>query len=86
MATIFPPDLQGFIQQELASGDFQNESELLVRALEVYRELKTRDAQLRNEVQASIAAAERGEVTPLDMSQIIGILARELDPKNQSKR
>ncbi|MEX2285487.1 MAG: hypothetical protein WD648_00280, partial [Planctomycetaceae bacterium] len=58
------------LRRSTAECDFASESELLIRSLEVYRELKSRHAQLRSEVQASIASAERGEVTPLDIAEL----------------
>ena len=66
MANIYPPDLQQFMDQELASGEYQDESEVLIRALRVYREFKTRHESLRQDVIRSIEQAERGEVAPMD--------------------
>ena len=66
MPKTFPPELEQFVQQELANGDYQTEEELVIDALKVFRELKRRHEQLRADVQRSIEQAERGEVHPLD--------------------
>ncbi len=63
---MYPPDLQQFMDHELASGEYRDESEVLIRALRVYREFKTRHESLRQDVERSIEQAERGEVAPLD--------------------
>ena len=81
MEKTYPPELEHFIQQELAAGNFQSETELVNRALEVYRELKLRHDTLRADVERSLAEADRGEATPLDIEEVIargtGRLAQE---------
>jgi len=41
MSISIPSNLEPFIQQELASGRVQSEEELVTKALELYRDLKT---------------------------------------------
>jgi putative addiction module CopG family antidote len=76
MTTTLPPDLMKFVEQELATGKFETESELLIRALELYREMKTRHDALRQEVQASLESADRGEVAPFDIEEVISEVER----------
>ncbi|MCH7988185.1 MAG: hypothetical protein IID46_03425 [Planctomycetes bacterium] len=85
MSSTYPPDIQAFLKHELASGDFQDETELLTQALKVYRELKTRHTTLRDEIAESIAAADRGEVVPLDIESIKTELSAELDESGEPK-
>ena len=66
MPDLFPPDIEQFVQQELASQEYQSRDDLIVDAVRVLRELKTRHQKLRDDVRHSIAQAERGEVRPLD--------------------
>lgn len=66
MESIYPPDLQQFVDHELASGQYRDESEVLIQALRVYREFKTRHESLRQDVGRSLEQAERGETAPLD--------------------
>jgi antitoxin ParD1/3/4 len=65
-----PNDLRPFVEEELATGQYTSEAELVAKALEVYRELKKRQHELREDVQRSIAQADRGEIKPLDMNAI----------------
>ena len=67
----YPPELEAFIQQELSEGHFDNETELLTCALEVYRVLKERHDTLRATVNTAIAESDRGEATPLDIEAVI---------------
>lgn len=71
MKNAYSPELESFIRQELSEGHFDSETELLTRALEVYRTLKQRHDTLRATVNSAIAEADRGEATPLDIETII---------------
>ncbi len=71
MQNAFTPELEAFIQEELSEGHFDNEAELLTRALEVYRTLKQRHDTLRTTVDTAIAEADRGEATPVDIETVI---------------
>ena len=66
MSNTYPPDLEQFVEEELASGKYKNEAELVIDALKVLRELKSRHQQLRTEIHNAILQAERGEVILLD--------------------
>ena len=85
MSVSIPAELQPFIEQELASGEFQDESELVTKALELYREMKTRHQELRTRVQHSLEQADEGQVAPLDMEAIKDSLREELDESGQPK-
>lgn len=71
MSGTYPADLQAFIQQELDSGHYQSEDELVAAALKVYRELRARHQQLCDDVLDSIAQADRGEAGPLDIDEVV---------------
>lgn len=79
MASTFPPEIEQFVQDELASGHFSDEQALLTAALEVYREVKGKHVELRDRVQQSILQADRGEVEPLNMTDIKRRLSDRLD-------
>lgn len=83
MQQTFPPQVEQFVRQELATGRYENEQDLLIRALKVYQELKTRHEALRADVQRSIDQAERGEVASLDMGVIKDRLRSDLDENGQ---
>lgn len=69
MSVSIPPELQPFIQQELANGI--SEEELVAKALVLYQEMKTRHNELRSRVQQSSEQADRGEVAELDIETVI---------------
>ena len=83
MAT-YSPDLQQFVQDQLATGEFRDEEDLMQQALTVYRELRTRHDTLRADIESAIAQANRGEVAPLDIDAIKAELTNELDEAGQS--
>jgi len=81
--TTYSPDLQQFVQEQLATGEFQDEAELMQQALTVYRELRTRHNHLRADIESAIAQADRGKVAPLDIDAIKAELTAELDETGQ---
>jgi Arc/MetJ-type ribon-helix-helix transcriptional regulator len=73
-----PSNLEAFVQQEVATGAVGSEQELVTRALELYREMRQRHAELKAKVDQSLDEAERGEVAPLDIALLKSTLASEL--------
>ena len=66
MAYCFPPELQQIVRQELASGNYSSEDELL---LEAVRLLHQREEDLRNfkaQLQGRLDRLDRGEVIELE--------------------
>lgn len=55
MTGTFPTDLNQFIQDELQTSGYADEDALLTAALEVFREVRQRHAELRGRVQESLA-------------------------------
>ena len=85
MATTYPPELEHFIEQELATGKYESKDELVLTALQVFRELQTRHQQLRDDVQRSVEQEQRGEVVPLDIPAMKDRLTARLDESGQPK-
>ena len=79
MTVNLPSDLQAFIQAEVSEGVATDEAAFLTKAVELYREMKQRHAELRAQVQRSREQADRGEARPLDMDSIIAELATEFE-------
>lgn len=78
MATL-PPDLEAYVQQKIASGEFGSRDELAAEALRIYRELEARQAKLKADVQLAIEESNRGLSEPLDIDAIKAELRAELD-------
>lgn len=70
MPKTFPTDLRQFIQEELQTGNYADEDEVLTAALEVFREVRQRHTLLRARVQQSLAEAQRGAATPVDVEAL----------------
>ncbi len=80
----FPPDIEAYVQQKIASGQFHSRDELAVEAVRVYRALEAKHAQLKSDVQAAIDESDRGLSVPLDIEAIKAQLMAELDGSGQS--
>src|SRR5262245_5659946 len=77
MAT-FPADIEAYVQQKIASGQFSSREELAAEAVRVYRDLELKHRQLESDIQAAIREADAGLVEPLDIDAIKAELVSEI--------
>jgi Arc/MetJ-type ribon-helix-helix transcriptional regulator len=82
MAT-FLPDIEAYVQQKLATGQFRSREELAAEAIRLYRDLEVTHAQLKSDVQAAIDEAEQGLTEPLDIDDIKAEIMSELDAESR---
>lgn len=66
MFDAYPPDLQAFVQQKIAAGEFKSADEFAVRAALVYRDIDLRHRELKQSVLESIADIEAGACRQLN--------------------
>lgn len=70
MSTSLPQDLQQFVQQEVASGRYRSEEDLLCAGLRLLRERERRLQALREDIEPALGQLDRGEGKPLDAESI----------------
>jgi putative addiction module CopG family antidote len=75
----YPPETAEYVRDQLASGRFRSEADLIAAALTVMREVDARHRELRERIQRSLDQAARGEIAPLDIAEIKAELAQEWD-------
>jgi antitoxin ParD1/3/4 len=63
MTLTLPPDLERFVQDQIAHGQYSSADGVVEAAL---RLLRSRHAELRDLVRVGIDQADRGEVAPFD--------------------
>lgn len=73
-AGILHAEILKFIEEEMASVHYEDERALVTEALEVFRELKQRHAELKQQIQQSLEAEREGRVMPLDIDAIVSEL------------
>lgn len=78
MSVSLPPDLERFVEQQLAGGEYASENEILAEGLRLLRQQKTRRDQLRAEIQIGLDELNRGEGEPLDMDRVREKVAQRL--------
>ncbi len=61
-----PADLSEFVQQELQTGKYTSEDELICDALRLLRELERKREQLKADIQVGLDQLDRGEYTEYD--------------------
>jgi antitoxin ParD1/3/4 len=70
MTTAIPIELEQFVQQQLATGEYQSVDEVVCAGLKVLQEIKRRQEDFRKEVQIGIDQLDRGEGIELDSSDL----------------
>jgi putative addiction module CopG family antidote len=64
-------DLTQYLAQEVASGRYATEADLVAEALRLHRELRERHERLQAQILHSIEEADRGELELLDIQALI---------------
>ena len=70
MSMSLPHDLQQFVQQEIASGRYQSEEDVVREGLRLLRERDRRLQALREDIQPALEQLDRGEGERLDAESI----------------
>jgi Arc/MetJ-type ribon-helix-helix transcriptional regulator len=81
----FPPDIEAYVQEKIAPGQFHSREEIAVEALRVYRDMEKRHAELKADIQAALAEVRNGGSEPLDIAAIQAELLEELDDHGRPK-
>lgn len=72
-------ELQKYVQQKIANGDFSSAEEFTQQAIRVYRDLESGHEALRKAIHRRIAESDGVVSEPLDISAIKSELASELN-------
>lgn len=79
MSVSIPSNLQQFIMGEVAAGAAGSEEEFVAKAIELYREMRSRHSALKADLQQSLAEADSGKVAGLDIEATIARGTRRLN-------
>ncbi len=71
-------DIEQYIQDKVARGEFQSRDELVETAVSMYRDLEEHEA-LRAEIQKRLENARNGSVAPLKISSLKETLVSEFN-------
>jgi len=79
------PDLEQYVQQKVASGQFTSQEEFAQEAMRLYRDIEARHESLKDDVRAALEQSEKGQSVPLDMDSIKSELHDELDQRGRGQ-
>lgn len=85
MSYCFPPELQQIVRQELSTGNYASEDDLL---LEAVRSLHQREEDLRNfkaELQGRLDRLERGDVIELEDDAALRLFFDDIQARGQQR-
>ncbi len=78
---VMPHDLNVYIQQKVAQGDFQSRDEFFVAAATVYRDMEERHEQLKHDIAIALEEAEAGLDVPFDVESIESELRKRFEQR-----
>jgi antitoxin ParD1/3/4 len=70
MSDTIPSDLEQFVQQQVATGQYHSQDEVVVAGLRILREVKSRQAAFREQIQAGVDQLDRGEGIELSRDEL----------------
>ena len=65
-----PPELGQFVEQQLASGKYRSEQELVVDAVRVLREVEAQQQEFHRDIRLGMDQLERGESNHYSLEQL----------------
>ncbi|MCH7726977.1 MAG: type II toxin-antitoxin system ParD family antitoxin [Planctomycetes bacterium] len=75
----YPPEVQEFVEEAVAAGDYASEGDVLVDAVRALREIKRQHQSLRNDVQAGFDELDAGQGEAWDVDELKRELHQKLD-------
>ena len=84
MLYAFPSELQQLVQQELATGNYASEDEVLLNAMQALRDRQEGLRQWRAEIQARIDSLDRGQGIEFDDEQALRAFAEQLKAESRA--
>lgn len=78
MIEFYPPDLQAFVQQKIASGAFRSADEFAIEAAALYRDMDCRREELKAKIAEATAELDRGEGILLEGEEQLRAFFEEL--------
>jgi antitoxin ParD1/3/4 len=70
MPDAIPSDLEQFVNEQVAAGEYRSQDEVVVAGLQILREVKRRQAAFREQVQVGIDQLDRGEGIELSQDEL----------------
>jgi putative addiction module CopG family antidote len=79
MTDALPPDLAQFVQQEIATGHYGSEQEVVQEAVRFFRDSRERYEQLREEIRKSLADLDAGHGTVVESDEELAAFFEEIE-------
>jgi putative addiction module CopG family antidote len=70
MVGVIPLDLEQFVEQQVATGQYHSQDEVVAAGLQVLRELKRRQAQFQQQVKVGVDQLDRGEGIKVGVNEL----------------
>jgi putative addiction module CopG family antidote len=80
----FPSDIQEFLHEEVATGRYRSEEELVVEAIRRFREGNLRFQELRANVQEGLESLDRGDAIEIEGDEALGLFFDEIEAEVQA--
>jgi putative addiction module CopG family antidote len=74
-----PADIEQFVHQAVAEGNYPNEQEVVADAIRLLRDSKARHQRLRAEIGEALAGVDRGEGIEIQSDEALAAFFDELE-------
>jgi len=81
----FPPDIQQFVRQQISSGNYRSEEELMVEAIRFFRESNIGLQQLKEGLNRRIERLDRDEGIDLEDDEALGLFLDQVEAEVQGE-
>ena len=85
MSTMIPPDLEAFVEREVASGKYRSKEEVISDGLRLLRERERKLDALRTDIRDGLDGLERGEGTVIHDEQSQHNLIAEIERDGRAR-
>ena len=79
MPESYPPDVREYLQEQLKSGEYKSEDELLVDAVRTLRVVGEHHRRLRDDIQDGLRELDEGKSESWDVASLKNELGNHLD-------
>jgi antitoxin ParD1/3/4 len=81
-----PPDLQQFVQDQLAAGKYQSASDVVCDAVRLLRDRELTLEGLRNEIDRGVRQLDSGECVEIESEAALQAFFDDIETRSQQRR
>jgi len=85
MTVNIPPELEQYLEEKVASGEFESKDAFVSEAMRIYRALEARHEQLRSDVKQAIDQIDRGDGIEIDSDNALSSFFDDIKSRGRQR-